>query len=239
MKLESYQPVGTDPRAIAVGLGSVWVASAANGTVYRLDPATGMLRGQPIGIGGDDLSGLAIGSGSVWVADGNDGTVTRINPRGVVEATILSDARPTVAPAPVFFVAYGSHYVWATRANELLRINPTTNQVDKRLKIGTPTGLATGGGSVWVTTSSDLLRIDPARVKKSGTQPFDFARAPVYTRGSLWLIADDKIQRIDPITLEQRDVESTGRRTQPASLAARGTLGRRLHRRQAHASDSG
>ena len=220
VKLESYQPVGTDPRAIALGLGSVWVASAANGTVYRLDPATGMLRGQPIGIGGDDLSGLAIGSGSVWVADGNDGTVTRINPRGVVEATILHDARPTVAPAPVFFVAYGSHYVWATRANELLRIDPTTNQVDKRLKIGTPTGLATGGGSVWVTTSSDLSRIDPARVKKIAAQPFDFARAPVYTRGSLWLIADNEVQRIDPITLEQRDVESTGRGSQPASLAA-------------------
>ena len=137
-----------------------------------------------------------------------------------MEATILHDARPTVAPAPVFFVAYGSHYVWATRGNELLRIDPTTNQVDKRLKIGTPTGLATGGGSVWVTTSSDLLRIDPARVKKIAPQPFDFARAPVYTRGSLWLIADNKILRIDPITLEQRDVESTGRGTQPASLAA-------------------
>ena len=219
VKLESDQPVGMDPRAIAVGLGRVWVASAANGTVYRLDPATGMLRGQPIGIGGDDLSGLAIGSGSVWVADGNDGTVTRINRRGQVEATILSDARPTVEPAPVFFVAYGSHYVWATRANELLRIDPTTNQV-KRLRIATPTGLAAGGGSVWVTTSSDLLRIDPARVKKIADQPFAFARAPVYTRGSLWLIADNEIQRIDPITLKPREVESTGRRGQPASLAA-------------------
>ena len=220
MRLESYQPVGMDPRAIAVGLGSVWVASAANGTVYRLDPATGMLRGQPIGIGGDDLSGLAIGSGSVWVADGNDGTVTRISPRGVVQATILHDARPTVAPAPVFFVAYGSHYVWATRGNKLLRIDPTTNRVDKRLKIGTPTGLAAGGGSVWVTTSSDLLRIDPARVKEITHPPFAFARAPVYTHGSLWLITDFKILRIDPITLEQRDEESTGRGTQPASLAA-------------------
>jgi hypothetical protein len=42
----------------------------------------------------------------------------------------------------------------------------------------------------------------------------------VYTHGSLWLITDFKILRIDPITLEQRDEESTGRGTQPASLAA-------------------
>ena len=73
---------------------------------------------------------------------------------------------------------------------------------------------------MWVTTSSDLLRIDPARVKKIADQPFAFARAPVYTRGSLWLIADNEIQRIDPITLKPREVESTGRRDQPASLAA-------------------
>jgi DNA-binding SARP family transcriptional activator/streptogramin lyase len=219
-KIQNYVSVGSDPRAIAVGLGSVWVANAADGTVDRLDPATGAFRGHPIGIGGDDLSGIAIGSGSVWVADGNDGTVTRIDPNlNQVAATIPHDPKQTVAPAPVFFIAYGSHYVWATRANELLRIDPNTNGV-KRLEIGTPTGLATGGGSVWVTTSAGLLRIDPATVKRISLRSFDFARAPVYWRGSVWLIADDEIQRIDPITLEQRDVESTGSRSQPASLAA-------------------
>jgi DNA-binding SARP family transcriptional activator len=219
MKLESYQPVGRDPRAIAVGLGSVWVASAADGTVYRLDPATGMLRGQPIGIGGDDLSDIAIGSRAVWVADGNDGTVTRIDPNhNQVVATIPQHPRQTDAPNPVFYVAYGSHYVWATRANELLRIDPHTNQVDQSLVIGTPTGLATGGGSVWVTTRSTLLRIDPVRVKEISHHSFGFARSPVYTRRSIWLIADNQIHQIDPNTLDPRDVGPAG--SQPASLAA-------------------
>jgi DNA-binding SARP family transcriptional activator/streptogramin lyase len=222
-KVESYVGVGRGPRAIAVGLGSVWVANGEDGTVDRLDPATGDIQGQshPIGIGGDDLSDLAIGSHAVWVADGNAGTVTRIDPNlGQVVATIPQDPEQTVAPNPVFYVAYGSHYVWATRANELLRIDPRTNQVDNRMLIGTPTGLATGGGSVWVTTQSGLRRIDPVRVKEISHRLFGYARAPVYTRGSVWLIADNEIQQIDPITLAQGDAEPAG--SQPASLAAGG-----------------
>jgi DNA-binding SARP family transcriptional activator/streptogramin lyase len=220
MKVKS-QPVGRDPRAIAIGLGSVWVANGEDGTVDRLDPATGSFQGQshPIGIGGDDLSGIAIGSHAVWVADGNAGTVTRIDPNLDQAKTIRPDPKQTVAPDPVFFIAYGSHYVWATRANELLRIDPHTNRVDKRLVIGTPTGLATGGGSVWVTTEAGRLRrIDPVSVQEITHHSFGFARAPVYTRGSVWLIADNEIHQIDPITLEQRDVEPAGR--EPASLAA-------------------
>ena len=86
--------------------------------------------------------------------------------------------------------------------------------------IGTPTGLATGGGSVWVTTQSALRRIDPVRVKEITHRSFGFAHAPVYMRGSVWLIADNELQQIDPITLARREVKPAG--SQPASLAAGG-----------------
>jgi DNA-binding SARP family transcriptional activator len=220
-RIENYVGVGSDPRAIAVGLGSVWVANAADGTVDRLDPATGAFRGHPIGIGGDDLSGIAIGSGSVWVADGNDGTVTRIDPSlDQVQITIPRVSSPAVAPDPVFFVAYGSHHVWATRGNELLRIDPQTNQVDGHLEIGTPTGLATGGGSVWVTTGSEqLLRIDPRAPKLISALPLgEQAFAPVYARGSVWVIVGTQIHQIDPIGLDLRRVVTAGEN--PAALAA-------------------
>ena len=172
-KVESYVGVGRDPRAIAVGLGGVWVANAEDGTVDRLDPATGRLRGQPIGIGGDDLSDIAIGSGSVWVADGNDGTVTRIDPSlNQCETTIPRVASPTVAPDPVFFVAYGSHHVWATRgeraaadrsAHESGRRAPEDRDADRsghrrRLRVGHD-GVRT------------LLRIDPRTMKIDQRSP--------------------------------------------------------------------
>ena len=222
-KIESYVGVGADPVAIAVGLRGVWVANAEDGTVDRLDPGTGQLVHTPIGIGAGGLSDIAVGLGSVWVAGGNNGTVTQIDPRlNQVASTYPAHVRPTVAPTPVFFVVVDSHRVWATRGKWLLRIDPRTNRVEKRVTVGTPTGLTTGGGYVWVTTQSqNLLRIDPGTMKREGELSLAAgAFAPVYARGSLWLIVGGEIRRIDPVTLHIESVLPAGEG--PAALAADG-----------------
>ena len=199
-RIESYAGVGTEPVAVAVGLGGVWVANAGDGTVSRLDAATGtFVRNYAIGAD-DDVSDIAVGFGSVWVADGNGGTVSPIDPRLGVEPAIRPAGRPTIAPTPVYFVAVGSGYVWATRGLQLLRIDPHTNQVDGHLNVGVPIGLTTGGGSVWVTTESEkVLRIDPRQVKLTDSLTLsDAALEPVYTHGSLWVNYQGQIEEIDP-----------------------------------------
>jgi DNA-binding SARP family transcriptional activator len=200
-KVESYVAVGRRPVALAVGAGGVWVANADDGTVDRLAPATGKLVAT-IGIGAD-LNDIAVGFRSVWVADGNDGTVTRIDPSLNQKQATIPLGKTTLAPTPVFYLAVDSHYVWATRGDQLVRIDPATNRVDRRLTVGTPTGLATGEGSVWVTTQAErLLRIDPGTVKRTDSQALVAgAIAPVYAQGSLWLILGGVIQQIDPISL--------------------------------------
>ena len=200
--IESYVGVGRRPTAVAVGAGGVWVANSESGTVSRLDPATGKFV-DTIGVGAD-LNDVAVGLGSVWVADGNDGTVTEIDPSlDQVAGTIPQGGQPTVAPDPVFYVAVDSSHVWATRGNQLLRIDPHTGQVEVWAKVGNPTGLATGGGYVWVTTQSqNLLRIDPRTPNNVAKQPLAAEPiAPVYARGSLWLIQGSEIQQINPISL--------------------------------------
>jgi DNA-binding SARP family transcriptional activator len=223
-RVESYVRVGRRPVAVAVGAGGVWVANAADGTVTRLDPATGK-HVRTIGIG-TDVNDVAVGFGSVWVADGNDGTVTRINPHlDQPEATIPPDGRPTIGPTPVFYVAIDRHYVWATRGNRLLRIDPGTDEVDRQLAVGAPTGLATGGGSVWVTTQSErLLRVDPQTAKPISSQELgDVALAPVYAETSLWLILGFEIRPVDTVTLGIGDTVKV--RGDPTSLAVgNGTL---------------
>jgi streptogramin lyase len=199
-KIESFAGVGTDPAAVAVGLGGVWVANAGDGTVSRLDPATGKFeRNYAIGAD-DDMSDIAVGFGSVWVADGNGGTVTPIDPKLGVELPIRPSGRPTIAPTAVYFVAVGSGYVWATRGDQLLRIDPHTNQVDGHLGVGVPTGLTTGGGSVWVTIQAEqVLRIDPRTVQRTDSLTLsDGALEPVYVRGSLWVNYRGEIAEIDP-----------------------------------------
>jgi streptogramin lyase len=200
-------------------LGSVWVANAEDGTVDRLDPATGTLRGQPIGIGGDDLSGIAVGFGSVWIADGNAGTITKIDPSlNQTEGPAIQLGRRTVAPTPVFYIAVDSRYVWATYGSQLLRIDPHTTQI-KRVNIGIPTGLATGGNTVWVTSSNRLYSYSPETMKEINQLSLsNAASAPVYAHGSLWLIVGNEIQQIDPATVEASNTVPAG--GSPASLAA-------------------
>ncbi|HJQ49434.1 MAG TPA: AfsR/SARP family transcriptional regulator [Gaiellaceae bacterium] len=200
-KVESFVNVGRGPVAVAVGAGGVWVANAEDGTVDRLDPAAGKLVAN-IGTGAD-VNDITTGFGSVWVAGGNDGSVTQIDPRlGARGAPIqLGGASP--APNPVFYIAVDSRYVWATRGDELLRIDPKTSAVSGRVTVGTPTGLTTGGGSVWVTTlAARLLRIDARTAKETDSQAFSSGLAsPVYTRGALWLLNQGQLQKIDPTTL--------------------------------------
>ena len=61
--VESFVGVGRGPTAIAVGAGGVWVANAEEGSVTRLDPATGKFVAT-IGTGAD-VSDIAVGFGSV------------------------------------------------------------------------------------------------------------------------------------------------------------------------------
>jgi DNA-binding SARP family transcriptional activator/DNA-binding beta-propeller fold protein YncE len=206
-RIASYVGVGVRPVALAVGEGAVWVANADDGTVDRLDPKTGRLV-RTIGIGAD-LGGIATGFDSVWVADGNDDTVTRIDPTASAIEARLSPGRPeSLIPNPIFLIAVDDHYVWATSGSQLLRIDPETNRVDKHLTVGTPTGLATGGGFVWVTTGSErLLRIDARTATLTTAQPLPApGTAPVFEGGSLWLIVgtspSGQIVQIDPESLQ-------------------------------------
>jgi len=206
-KVGSYETVGRRPTAIAVGLRGVWVANSASGTVTRLDPATGKYV-DTIGAGGGDLNDIAVGFGSVWVANGNDGTITEIDPRADQAGPPIQLGRQTLAPDPVFYIAVGSHYVWATRGNRLLRIDPHTTQAEVWAYVGNPTGLTTGRGYIWVTTDSqNLLRIDP-RMRTNNVDAHSLTAgvsSPVYARGSLWLIEGSEIQQINPITFETGD----------------------------------
>ena len=65
-------PVGERPSGIAIGFGSVWVASRDSGTVSRIDPDSNRVVAT-IRVG-RDVAPIAVGDGSVWVA--RQGVVT-------------------------------------------------------------------------------------------------------------------------------------------------------------------
>ena len=203
-------PIGGQPVAMTLGGGSLWVANADDQTVIRINPKTRTVE-DTIGGLGTNLSDLAFAFGSLWVAGGNDGTLMRIDPRDRgIRQVDLALARGAV-PQPVFLVATGAGSVWITRGNQVLQIDPETDEVITRTNVFRPQGLGVGAESAWATTENEhLLRIDPRRGEKIVDQDLSLSTYfPLLYGRSLWLIAAETpplVVRLEPGTLAQQGV---------------------------------
>lgn len=124
--------VGGSPIDVAMGEGSVWVATVTDpsgrGEVIRIDQTEGRVAARiPLPEVGD----LAVAEDGVWVANLRHGTVTRIDPQTDEVADVI-----TMPPLP-YEVAEGDD-------------------------VFPPEGIATGFGRVWVSTArGSVASIDP------------------------------------------------------------------------------
>lgn len=154
--------VGAFPQGVAVGFGSVWVASSdppngVNGSVSRIDPRTNQVA---FAIPLSNLPEyLAVGEGAVW-ASGNDGTVRLIEP----STNQVIDPPARIADGGRTSLAVGGGSVWATVIEQgsgspgsVFRIDPDTSDVaGAPIPVGeAPLGLAYGAGALWVTNYDD------------------------------------------------------------------------------------
>jgi YVTN family beta-propeller protein len=94
------------PDGIAVGPDAVWVANGQDGTVTRIDPATGQPSGPVFVEAGP--AGIAVTPAAVWVANSLDLSVTKIDP----VAGRVTDTIP-VGDGPHAIVA-GHDGVWVS-----------------------------------------------------------------------------------------------------------------------------
>jgi streptogramin lyase len=140
---------------IALGAGSIWVASNSEkrGFVFRFD--TSSLTPQPridLGRRRSAAAGIAFGEGGVWVADWETDTVHRLDP-----ATNRVNRRVTVSSGiSSDDIAVGGGAVWVASAEQrqVVRIDPARGRV-----VGQPTPattsseseLAVGLRSAWIT----------------------------------------------------------------------------------------
>ena len=160
----------SDAGHLAIGFGSLWVASGDD-VITRIDLRTGRVAGRVPGVDtGQSEGGIATGAGSVWVAGPyQESPVTRIDPRrNSVEVRIpLQKFRANG-------IAIGGGAVWVSDAgsDQVWRIDSSRNSPSGSTKVGlAPIGVAYGAGSIWVANSGDgsVSRIDPitARVVQS------------------------------------------------------------------------
>jgi YVTN family beta-propeller protein len=201
-------PVGSSPRGIAVGEGSVWVANFADGTVSRINPVTNLVTATiQVGKG---PQGIAVGEGSVWVANKFSNTVSRIDPA-------TNDSLAISVDSPPITMAVGEGSVWAIGlaactgliSTPIYRIDPATNAVIKTVVVdGCSLALgAVGDGSLWTATDNgNLTRID--LLTNTIVKRVQLNKALVgiaIDEGAVWVVATGfpaAIFRIDPVTYE-------------------------------------
>jgi streptogramin lyase len=194
--------VGRPPLRLAVGAGSVWVTSAPDGTLSRIDPATDALSGEPLRLS-RGVAGVTTGAGAVWVASPGSGEVLRVDPT-TERVTALVD----VGGSPGAMV-FGGGRVWVADddGGGVTAINPSGPRVFKRNipPHVAPLRLAFGAGSVWVSSAStgDVRRIEPATATAGAPIPVGRGPAGITVGGGLVWVANSRsgrVTRVEPDT---------------------------------------
>ncbi len=113
--VQEDSPLGSKPKGVVTGAGSVWAANTGNGKVVEFSPTGGEL--DEIQVGGEPRL-LAYGFGRIWVADGN-GAVEAIDPADNSVQRVAVEGSPEG-------VAIGKDRVWVTtgEGDEVVRLDP-------------------------------------------------------------------------------------------------------------------
>lgn len=123
----------------------------------------------------------------------------------------------TLPEAPGVEVVSGAGAVWVAGSDELLRIDPATNHVVKKIDVGgLPTQLGISRGAVWVTTfkqgaatlTQELVRVDPATDTVTARVPAGDVVQDLATDDSgVWMLTGGDLDRpalrlihVDPAT---------------------------------------
>ncbi len=166
---------------LAIGFGSLWVPNCGDQTLARVDLKTAKITATiPTGVANSE-GGLAVTADSVWLLTDAKSTLARLDPE---KNTIVAEVR---LPAGCFTVVFGppgpeaALWVTCTQANQVLRVDPVTNQVTNRIDLGIPPAgpastqsvhtqhntqprfLTVGEGAVWVLCQGEgnVVKIDP------------------------------------------------------------------------------
>jgi streptogramin lyase len=194
--------IGQGPLRVATGERSVWVTSARDGTLTRIDSAGASVSGEPLHLE-RGVSGVAVGARSVWVASPGTGEVLRIDgAAGRIEDRIEVGGRPGA-------IVFGGDRVWVAdeSGRGITAINAEGGRVVKRgiAPHLTPLRLAVGAGGVWVSSAAtgSVRRIDLGTAVAG--PPVVVGRGPsgvTVGGGSVWVAnsRSDSVTRLDPTT---------------------------------------
>jgi streptogramin lyase len=199
--------VGPGPEDLVAGLGALWTANKGcvdpsnpcpgNGSVSRVDPATGTVKTIPLG---KEPRYVTTGASSVWATSFFSDTLSRIDPvTGSVTNTVAGPKGPGGIAE-----AFGSVWVAGYENGEVWRYDPATLAVTAKIT-GVGPGiedLKASADAIWTANSAgaSISRIDPTTGRVThrvnvGAGPRQIAPGD----GFLWVSNLDagSVQRVD------------------------------------------
>jgi streptogramin lyase/predicted Ser/Thr protein kinase len=193
--------IGTPPLRITADAQGAWVTSERDGTVTRLEPATGnVLRQVTLQPG---ISGIAIGSKWLWVTDPRRHQLLRL------DAQTLQQEREIEipgAPGPIALSAKPRRVWVADEDGGGIAVVNAENDSRIRTQLppqAAPLHLAVGAGALWASSSStasvrriDLGTLEPGEPILAGPHPAGITVA----HGIIWVTNPPRgtVTEIDP-----------------------------------------
>jgi DNA-binding beta-propeller fold protein YncE/predicted Ser/Thr protein kinase len=205
--------VGTPPLRITADGQGAWVTSERDGTVTRLDPATGkQLRQVALQRG---ISGVAIGSKWLWVTDPRRHELLRLDSKTLRQRQAIPIPG---APGPIA-LSSDPRRVWVADedGNGIAVVNAESG---RRIRTqlpppAAPLRLAVGAGGLWASSSStasvrriDLGTLEPGDPILAGPRPAGITIA----QGAVWVTnpPGGTVTEIDPSLREVRAQVTVG-----------------------------
>lgn len=155
----------TVPLRVTVAYGAVWATSFQDGTLVRIDPASGKVTDRiPIGKGAE---GVTSAFGAIWAVAQDDGLLARVDP-----ATHKVVRRIHVGVGVRLVKAGGGAlYLNDFPGNGLVRVDPATAKVRRGSQLCPgPQDMVVVGRTVWLTcsVSNELVTVDTTSLKVTG-----------------------------------------------------------------------
>jgi DNA-binding beta-propeller fold protein YncE len=214
-KLVATIAVGTsNAGALAVGAGSIWVASADDNFIYRIDPKTNRFVSIP---GNGSPTGLAFGGGFLWVLNSLDNNVVQIDPG----ANAIIHSTPVPAGVAIGAIAADANGVWIpeeTNKTNLTFIDPESLAAKAIRVVGSDQeipsfyGAAAGRGGIWLLSHvapglDKVSKLEPSTRKLIANVPLPNccyhhvpANNPAVGAEGVWVVMEvgDLVAQVDP-----------------------------------------
>jgi DNA-binding beta-propeller fold protein YncE/tRNA A-37 threonylcarbamoyl transferase component Bud32 len=205
--------IGTPPLRVTADAEGAWVTSERDGTVTRLEPATGNVLRQVTMQPG--VSGVAIGSRWLWVTDPRRHQLLRLDSKSLQQKQAIEIPG---APGPIA-LSGNPRRVWvADEAGAGIAVVNAESGSRIRTQLppqAEPLHLAVGAGGLWAASSStgSVRRIDLGTLKAG--RPIPAGRRPagiVVAHGLVWATnpPTESVTEVDPSTQQVRAQVTVG-----------------------------